>query len=78
MVPILSVDFKELPFLQIAVEVKSGQLSLVFAQILGLSLTLGGLKISLGDVLVSLACHNKRPQTGRLKQQKFISHSSGS
>lgn len=66
MVPVLNFDFEELPLPQKAVEVKSGQDSLLFAQILGLSLTLGELNRSLDGVLVHLGCHNKAPQTGGL------------
>ena len=65
--PLLSVDFKELPFPGREVGVKSGQISLVFVQILGLSLTLHGLKISLDGVRVSLGCHNKIPWTSWLQ-----------
>ena len=33
--------------------------------------------VHLPPVLVSSSCHDKVPQTGWLKQQKFVSHSSG-
>lgn len=77
LVLLLSVDFKELPFPGKEVEVKSGQVSLVFVQILGLSLTLHGLKISLDGVWVSLGWQNKTPWTSWLQPQKCISHSFG-